>query len=147
MFSFTHGSFICTNCSLPLLVHSHPPPPPHAELQILKYSGGLSLDSSFTQMSTPPEILSRVQGLKIAFNWSIYLFSIFSPYLFPELTHNGSTLPRCSQAGNDLLFISNWIPPKQLTNQKKMVNMVIASDLTWKPFDDYNDCYINGEMI
>ena len=69
-----------------------PSPPPHAELQILKYSGGLSLDSSFTQMSTPPEILSRVQGLKIAFNWSIYLLFIFSPYLFPELTHNGGFL-------------------------------------------------------
>ena len=33
-----------------------------------------------------------MKGLKIAFIWSIYLFFIFSPYLFPELTQNGSSL-------------------------------------------------------
>ena len=98
-----------------------PSPPPHAELQILKYSGSLSLDSSFTQMSTPPEILSRVQGLKIAFNWSIYLFSIFSPYLFSELTHKVGYIWWLRSSGNLLiselnlsLVVLKCSPPHQL---------------------------------
>jgi hypothetical protein len=37
----------------------------------------------------------------------------------------------------------------QTNNQsnKKLVNMVIVWDLTWKPCDDYSDWYSNGEMI
>ena len=77
-----------------------------------------------------------------------YLLFIFSSYLFPELTHNGRSLHVVRR--QEMISSSFQIEyPKQLTNQikKKMVNMVIASDLTWKPFDDYSDCYINGEMI
>ena len=67
----------------------------------------LQRGSSFWYVNDYSVFCHAMKGLKIAFIWSIYLIFICSPYLFPELTHNGSTLPRCSQAGNDLLFISN----------------------------------------
>lgn len=50
--SFTHGSFLSTSGSLPLLAPSHQLP--YAELQILKYPAVLSLDSLFTGMITFP---------------------------------------------------------------------------------------------
>ena len=60
-----------------------------------------------------------MKGLKMAFIWSIYLFFICSPYLFPELTHNGSTLHVVHR--QEMISCSFQIeyPPKQLTNQIK----------------------------
>ena len=109
----------------------------------------LQRGSSFWSVNDYNVFCHAMKGLKIAFIWSIYLIFICSPYLFPELTHNGSTLHVVHR--QEMISCSFQIeyPPKQLTNQikKEMVNMGIASDLTWKPFDDYNDCYINGETI
>ena len=52
----------------------------------------LQRGSSFWSVYDYSVFCHAMKGLKIAFIWSIYLFFIFSPYLFPELTRNGSSL-------------------------------------------------------
>lgn len=87
--SFTHGSFLSTSGSLPLLAPTHQLP--YAELQILKYPAVLSLDSLFTGMITFPWNVIQSPMFKNCLQLE-YLLFIFSSYLFPELTHNGSFL-------------------------------------------------------
>lgn len=97
--------------------------------------------------SLPLAISPRVPGLKTAFSWSIYLFCIFSPYLSPELTQNGGFLNAFLGKIRSLVHFKLNTSQASNPSNKKIVNMVIISDLPWKPWGDYSDWYSNGEMI